>query len=623
MESQEKKKKAKPKAKTTKDSPQKILLREGLSLKKLSEKTEIKAKDIIEKLLACGYTIRVNDVIDESLAELISKEFGLEIELVSIEKETQIQAESDPKELIERPPVVTIMGHVDHGKTTLLDAIRQSNLVGKESGGITQHIGAYRVLHNNRPLTFIDTPGHEAFTRLRARGAKLTDIVVLVVAADDGVMPQTREAISHAKDAGVPIIVAINKIDKAEADIDKAKQQLSKEGLLVEGWGGDVISVEVSAKEKTNLDELLEMILLLSDVIEIKANPKVNAQGVVLEARLDAKKGAVVTVIIQHGILSQGDAFISGTCYGKTRAIFDENGKVLKKVEPSLPVEILGFSDVPEAGVFFQVVSDLETAKQLSQYRLSQIKKEEPTRPEHLTLDELFKKIEEGEAKELPLIIKADVQGSVDVLTDILPKLSSDLAIKVGEKKEVKKDKSKKKIDREKVKIKIIHSASGNITESDVLLASTSNAIIIGYNTKPTQKILDLAKEEDVEIRSYNVIYELTEDIKKALSGLLEPIIKETYLGKAETRRIFSISRIGVIAGCYVIDGKITRNAEIRVIRNKEVIHQGRISSLKHLKNNVNEVTKDYECGIRLEKFKDFQEGDVIEAFVTEKIMPG
>ena len=623
MESQEKKKKAKPKAKTTKDSPKKILLREGLSLKELSEKTEIKAKDIIKKLLACGYTIRVNDVIDESLAELISKEFGLEIELVSIEKETQIQAESDPKELIERPPVVTIMGHVDHGKTTLLDAIRQSNLVGKESGGITQHIGAYRVLHNNRPLTFIDTPGHEAFTRLRARGAKLTDIVVLVVAADDGVMPQTREAISHAKDAGVPIIVAINKIDKAEADIDKAKQQLSKEGLLVEGWGGDVISVEVSAKEKTNLDELLEMILLLSDVIEIKANPKVNAQGVVLEARLDAKKGAVVTVIIQHGILSQGDAFISGTCYGKTRAIFDENGKVLKKVEPSLPVEILGFSDVPEAGVFFQVVSDLETAKQISQYRLSQIKKEEPTRPEHLTLDELFKKIEEGEAKELPLIIKADVQGSVDVLTDILPKLSSDLAIKVGEKKEVKKDKSKEKIDREKVKIKIIHSASGNITESDVLLGSTSNAIIIGYNTKPTQKILDLAKEEDVEIRSYNVIYELTEDIKKALSGLLEPIIKETYLGKAETRRIFSISRIGVIAGCYVIDGKITRNAEIRVIRNKEVIHQGRISSLKHLKNNVNEVTKDYECGIRLEKFKDFQEGDVIEAFVTEKIMPG
>ena len=622
MEDQEKKKKAKPKTKTTKGPAKKILLREGLSIKELSEKTGTKAKDIIEKLMAGGYSISVNDVINESLAKLISKEFDLEIELVSIEKEIQIQAKSDPKELVIRPPVVTIMGHVDHGKTTLLDAIRQSNLVAKESGGITQHTGAYRVFHNNRPITFIDTPGHEAFTRLRARGAKLTDIVVLVVAADDGVMPQTREAISHAKDAGVPIIVAINKIDKAEADIDKVKQQLSKEGLLVEGWGGDIISMEISAKEKTNLEELLEMILLLSDVIEIKSNPKVKAQGVVLEARLDAKKGAVATVIIQYGILSPGDAFISGTCYGKARALFDENGKALKKVEPSIPAEILGFSDVPEAGDFFQVVSDLETAKQISKYRLSQIKKEEPRRPEHLTLDELFKKIEEGEVKKLPLIIKADVQGSVDVLIDILPNLGSDLAIKVGEKTEVKKDKSREKIDREKVKIKIVHSATGNITESDVLLASTSNAIIIGYNTRPSQKILDLAKEENVEIRSYNVIYELTKDIKKAMSGLLEPTIKETYLGKAEIRRIFRVSKIGVIAGCYVIDGKITRNAEIRVIRNKDVIHEGRISSLKHIKNNVTEVTKDYECGIRLENFKDFQEGDIIEAFITEKVMP-
>ena len=627
MEKEENKKKAKPKTKTTKGPPKKILLREGLSLKELSEKTGIKTRDISEKLMASGYSISVNDVINESLAKLISKEFDLEIELVSIERETQIQAESRPKELIVRPPVVTIMGHVDHGKTTLLDAIRESNLVGKESGGITQHIGAYRVFHNNRPITFIDTPGHEAFTRLRARGAKLTDIVVLVVAADDGVMPQTKEAISHAKDAGVPIIVAINKIDKTEADIDKAKQQLSKEGVLVEDWGGDTISVEVSAKEKTNLNDLLEMILLLSDVIEIKANPKVKAQGVILEARLDAKKGAVATVIIQHGMLSQGEVFICGTCYGRARALFDEDGKTLNKVEPSVPVEILGFSDVPEAGDFFQAVPDLETAKQIVQYRLSQIKKEEPLRPEHLTLDELFKKIEEGEVKELPLIIKADVQGSIDVLTDILPNLSSELKIKVstpgkaGEKTDVKKDKAKEKIVHEKVKIKIVHSATGNITESDVLLASASNAIVIGYNIKPTQKTLDLAKEENVEIRSYNVIYELTEDIKKAMTGLLEPTIKETYLGKAEIRRIFRISRVGVIAGCYVIDGKITRNAEIRVIRNKEVIHQGRISSLKHLKENVNEVTKEYECGIRLEKFKDFEEGDIIEAFVSEKVM--
>jgi len=597
MEKKEKKNKTKPKSK--KSPVQKILLREGLSLKELSEKAGIKTKDITEKLAAKGYNVGVNDVINESLANLISKELGIKIELVSIEKEIRIQAESNPGELILRPPVVTIMGHVDHGKTTILDAIRQSNLVAKESGGITQHIGAYRVYHDKRPITFIDTPGHEAFTQLRARGAKLTDIVVLVVAADDGVMPQTKEALNHAKDAGVPIIVAINKIDKAEADVDKVKQQLSKEGLLVEDWGGKVVSVEISAKEKTNLDELLEMILLLGDVVEIKANPKVKAQGVVLEARLDAKKGAVATVIIQHGILSQGEAFISGTCFGKVRALFDENGKPLKKTEPSMPVEILGFSDVPEAGSILQVVSDLETAKQIVQYRLSQIKKEETQMPEHLTLDELFKKFEEGEVKELPVIIKTDVQGSVEVLTNILPNLSSDT-----------------------IKIKIIHSATGKITESDVLLASASNAIILGYNTKPDQKILVLAKEENVEIRTYNVIYELTEDIKKAMSGLLEPILKETHLGRAEVRRIFRISKVGVIAGCYVIDGKITRNAETRVIRDEKVLHQGRISSLKHLKNNVNEVTKDYECGIRLEKFKDIQEGDIIEVFITEKVMP-
>jgi translation initiation factor IF-2 len=622
MESQEKKKKAIPKDKTAKAAPKKILLSEGLSLKELSEKTGIKSKDIIEKLKPSGYSINVNDVISESLADLISKEFGLKLELISFEKEMQIQAESDPKELVLRPPVVTIMGHVDHGKTTLLDALRQSNLVGKESGGITQHIGAYRIFHNNRPITFIDTPGHEAFTRLRARGAHLTDIVVLVVAADDGVMPQTREAISHAKEAGVPIMVAINKIDKKEADVDKTKQQLSKEGVLLEDWGGDIISVDISAKEKTNLEELLEMILLLSDVIEIKANTKVNAQGVVLEARLDAQKGAVATVIIQHGILSQGDAFICGICYGKARALFDENGKPLKKVEPSMPVEILGLCDVPEAGDSFQVVTDLEAAKQISQYRQSKVKKEEPARPEHLTLDELFKKIEVGEVKELPLIIKADVQGSVDVLTDILPDLGIELATKISKKPAKAGEKAEAKKDSEKVKIKIVHSATGSITESDILLASTANAIIIGYNIKPSQKILDLAKKEDVEVRSYNVIYELTEDIKKAMFGMLEPTIKETYLGRAEIRRIFRISRVGVIAGCYVTDGKITRNAEARVIRNDEVVHKGRISSLKHLKDNVNEVTKEYECGIRLEKFKEFEEGDIIEAFLTEKTMP-
>jgi translation initiation factor IF-2 len=599
MDIQKNIKKTKPKAEAGESSAKKITLREGQTLKELSEKAGIQTKNIIGKLEAKGYTLGVNDVINESLASEISKEFKLELELVSIEKAVRTQAESNPEDMISRPPVVTIMGHVDHGKTTLLDSIRKSNLVGKESGGITQHIGAYRVFHDKRPITFIDTPGHEAFTQLRARGAHLTDIVVLVVAADDGVMPQTREAISHAKDAGVPIMVAINKIDKPEADVDKVKQQLSKEGLLVEDWGGKTISVEISAKEKTNLEELLEMILLLGDVIEIKANPKVKAQGVVLEARLDAKKGAVATVIIQHGILNQGEAFICGTTYGKARALFDENGKTLKKAESSMPVEVLGFSDVPFAGDIFQVVSDLETAKQFVQHRLSQMKKADTQRPEYLTLDELFKKMERGKVKELPLIIKTDVQGSVEVLADILPNLST-----------------------EQIKVKIVHSATGKITESDVLLASASKAIIIGYNIKPDQKIQDMAKEENVEIRIYKVIYELTQDIKKAVSGLLEPTMKETYLGRAEIRRVFNISRIGVIAGCYVTDGKLTRNSEIRVIRNKEVIHQGRIASLKHLKNNVTEVKKEYECGIRLEKYKDFQEGDIIEAFIMEKETP-
>lgn len=600
MKKKSKKEKSQKPAKKKQITSSEITITEGMSLKDLSRKIEIKTKNLSERLLNKGIKVNVNDVVDESLAQVISQEFGLKIEIISIEEDVRIRAESQLEELTLRPPVVTIMGHVDHGKTTLLDAIRHSNLVGKESGGITQHIGAYRIFHNSRPITFIDTPGHEAFTKLRARGARITDIVVLVVAADDGVMPQTREAINHAKAAGVPIIVAINKIDKPEADTEKVKQQLSKEGLLVEEWGGDIICVEVSAKEKINLDELLEMILLLSDVIEIKANPKVKAQGVILEARLDSKKGPLATVIIQHGILSQGEAFISGTCYGKVRALFDENGKAIKKAESSIPVEILGFSDVPLAGDFFQVVTDFNKAKQIVHYRLSKIKKVEPKRFERFTLDDLFKKIEEGEVKELSLIIKADVQGSVEVLTDILPNLGHD-----------------------KVKINIIHSATGKISESDVLLASASKAIIIGYNTKPSQKIIDLAKEENVEIRSYNVIYQLTEDIKKALIGMLEPTLIETYLGKAEIRRIFNIRRVGVIAGCYVLEGKITRKAEIKVIRDDEVIHKGRIASLKHLKNNVTEVKKDYECGLSLEKFKDIQEGDIIEAFITEEANQG
>ena len=581
--------------KKKKDSPKTIRVLDSTSVKDLAEKIGLSSKDIIETLIKKGFTLGTNDPINESIAKIISEKFKLKIELLSYEEQVRERAFSQKKELITRSPVVAILGHVDHGKTTLLDAIRESNIVGKEHGGITQHIGAYRVFHENRPITFIDTPGHEAFTQLRARGANLTDIVILVVAADDGVMPQTKEAINHAKAADVPIIVAINKIDKKDVDTDKVKQQLSKEGLMVEDWGGDIVSVEISAKEKTNLNELLEMILLMSDMIELKANPTIEAQGIVLEARLDATKGPVATVIILHGTLKQGQTFISGNIVGKARALFDENGKPLKSAGPSVPVEVLGFTDVPSAGDIFQVLPDPEMAKRISQIRISQTEKREAPEPEHLTLDQLFKKFEEGEVKELALIIKADVQGSVEVLADVLPSLST-----------------------EEVKIKIVHAATGNITETDVLLASASDAIILGYNIKTSQKTLEMAKEENVEIRNYNVIYQLTKDVKDALHGLLEPIQKEVYLGRAEIRRIFRVPKVGSIAGCLVTDGKITRNSQVRIIRGEEVVHQGKISSLKHIKENVTEINKGYECGIGIESFRDIQEGDIIEAFITE-----
>jgi len=594
-----KKKEKASSAPRSKESGKTHQLIEYMTIKDFAEKSDINSKEIIEILTKKGFNLGVKDIVNETIAESISEYFNLDIKILSYEEEVRERAESQAKDMEIRPPVVTIMGHVDHGKTTLLDALRKSNIVSREHGGITQHIGAYRLYHKNKFITFVDTPGHEAFTQLRARGANVTDIVVLVVAADDGVMPQTKEAINHAKASGVPILVAINKIDKKEADVEKTKQQLSKEGLLVEDWGGDIVSVDISAKEKTNLDELLEMILLLSEMIELKANPNVEAQGVVLEARLDEKIGPVATVIIQHGTLKRGEFFISGTTYGKARALFDENGKAMKSAGPSVPVEVLGFFDVPSAGDIFQVTPDLEIAKKISQFRLSQTEKEERPEPEHLTLDQLFKQIEEGEVKELALIIKADVQGSVEVLTDILPSLST-----------------------EDVKINIIHSATGNISERDVLLASASKAIIIGYNTKAAQKVLDLAKEENVEIRTYKVIYQLTKDLKDALLGLLEPVRKETYLGRAEIRRIFRVPKVGAIAGCIVIDGKITRKAEIRVIRNDEVVHQGKVASLKHLKENVTEIKKGYECGIGLEKIKDIQEGDILEAFSIEMEIP-
>ncbi len=596
MEKAKPKKKAKPVEEAPK--PRKAFrLREALPLKDVAPKLGLKPRDLMEKLNARGILVDLNDSLDEVLAKTIADILDADVELLSYEKELVLRARQNAQDLVTRPPVVTIMGHVDHGKTTLLDAIRSSHLVDRESGGITQHIGAYRVVFNGRSITFVDTPGHEAFTRLRARGAHVTDIVVLVIAADDGVMPQTREAIHHAKAAGVPIVIAINKTDKPEANVDRVKQQVSKEGLMVEDWGGDVVSVEVSAKEKKNINDLLEMILLLADVIEIKTNRKVEAQGIVLEARLDAQKGPVATVIIQYGLLSLGESFIAGHISGKVRAMFDDSGKPLKRAEPSMPVEVLGFAEVPTAGDIFQVVPNAETAKRIAAYRTSLIRKDEPVRPEHVTLDELFKKIEQGEVKELAFVLKADVQGSVEVLMDLIPSLGTD-----------------------EVKVRIIHAGTGQIAESDVLLASASNGIILGYNVRPNARIVQMAKEENVEIRTYNIIYELTDEIKKAITGLLEPKTKEVYLGKAEVRKIFNVSKVGVIAGCMVVEGKIMRNADIRVVRGKETVHQGRIASLKRLKESVNEVGKGLECGISLENFKDIREGDIIAAYHTEKI---
>lgn len=595
MEKNIPKKKTKPAAKTPPPRPR-YLLGEGMTLKEVVERLGIKTRDLLSKLEAKGRIADVNDLIDETLVPILGQEFNCDLELVSYEQEVKTRALAEAGQLVTRPPVVTIMGHVDHGKTTLLDAIRHSRLVDKEYGGITQHIGAYRVSWQNRWITFIDTPGHEAFTQLRSRGAQVTDIVVLVVAADDGVMPQTKEAISHARAAGVPIIVAINKIDKPEANPERVKQQLAQENLLVEEWGGQTICVELSAKEKKNINELLEMILLLADIIEIKANPRVEAQGIILEAKLDPKKGPSATVIVQHGVLVPGQAFISGVTYGKIRAMFDDFGRPIRRVEPSMPAEILGFSAVPVAGDYFQVVPDTIKAQRIVEARLAKIKKEEPARLPILSLDELFKQVEKGEVKELNLIVKADVQGSVDVMRGLLPSFGTD-----------------------EVKVKILHAATGPVTESDILLASASKAVILAYNLRVPPAIQEMARQEKVEIRNYQVIYELIDDIKKAVRGMLAPEIKEIPLGKAEVRKVFEISRVGKVAGCYVLEGKITRQAEIRVLRKNEVVYQGRVASLKHLKDNVSEVKKDMECGIGLDKFQDFREGDIIIAFQVQK----
>jgi len=577
----------------------KVTLSEGVTVKELSEKLEIKSKDVIKRLLDKGIFATLNQTLDETLAKDICRDFGAEAEVATYEEVAEYEAiaEEKPENMVPRPPVVTIMGHVDHGKTSLLDAIRESNVTSQEAGGITQHIGAYQVVKNNRLITFLDTPGHEAFTLMRARGAKVTDVVVLVVAADDGVMPQTLEAIAHARAAKVPIVVAINKIDKPNAQVDRVKKSLSENNLTPEDWGGETVTVEVSAKQKINLELLLEMILLVSDMQGLKANPQRSAMGAILEAKLDRGRGPVATVLVQNGTLEVGDLFIVGAVTGKVRAMLDYRGQPVKTAGPSSPVEVLGLSSVPQAGDSFQVMNDVSKIKQIGSLRQLKLRESLLAKSSRLTLEHLHEQMKAGAVKELPIILKADVQGSVEVLAETLTKLST-----------------------EKVKIKIIHKATGAITEWDVLLASTSNAVIVGFNVRPERKASELAEQEGVDIRLHTVIYNVTNEIKSAMLGMLDQTYKEAYQGTAQVRTTFKVPKVGTVGGCYVSDGKVARNSQVRLLRDNVVVYEGRIASLKRFKDDASEVRSGFECGIGLENFNDIKNNDVIEAFVMEKV---
>ena len=579
-----------------------ITLAEGMTVKDLADKLELKVKDVLKKLMDRRMMLTINSTLDAETAQMIARDFGAEVLIRSFEEElTEVETEaSKPEDLSTRPPVVTVMGHVDHGKTTLLDAIRQTKVAEREAGGITQHIGAYSVDVNGRRVVFLDTPGHEAFTMMRARGARVTDVVILVVAADDGVMPQTREAIDHARAAKVPMIVAINKIDKADANPERVKRELTELGLMPEDWGGTTVTVEVSARQRKNLDQLLEMILLVSDLADLKANPHRMAQGTVLESKLDRGRGPVATVLVQDGTLSEGDIFIAGTVEGKVRALFDHLGHKVKKAGPSTPVEVLGLSAPPRPGDTFQVVDDAIKARQVVSYRQAIAKeKSHAGKGGRLTLESLQQQMAEGSMKELSIIIKADVQGSAEVLADTLAKLSDD-----------------------RVKIRIIHTGVGAINESDVLLAAASSAIIIGFNVKPDRNAETVADREEVDIRHHTIIYNVTDEIKKAMAGLLEPTLKETRLGAARVQQIFKTPKAGTVAGCMVADGRITRSGDTqaRLMRGGAIVWQGKISGLRRFKDDVSEVKAGLECGISLDRFNDVQVGDVIEVFTVEKI---
>lgn len=582
------------------EEKKRVKVGDAVTVKELSEKIGIPTNEVIKKLMEIGIMAAVNQVIDPGVALSVAKKLGFETELISVEtKEVFDEGEGDKEGLVPRPPVVTIMGHVDHGKTSLLDSIRQTNIVAKEAGGITQHIGAYDVEVTRGKIVFLDTPGHEAFTAMRARGARVTDIVVLVVAADDGVMPQTIEAVNHAEAAGVPIIVAINKIDKPNANPDRVKQDLAKLNphLLPEDWGGKTIYVSVSAKKRTGIEELLEMIALQAEIMELKANPLKAAKGIVVESKLDKGRGPVATILVQRGTLKVGDPFTAGLHFGKVRAMINDKGMKVKEAGPSIPVEVLGLSGVPMAGDSFMVVSDERRARQVALLRAQKQREEGLGIATRVTLEDIYKQINEGIVKELNLIIKADVQGSIQALTESFEKLGN-------------KD----------VKIRVIHGAVGGITETDVMLAAASNAVIIGFNVMPTYKAEELSKKESVEIKLYTIIYNAIADVKAALEGLLEPTIVEKVIGKAEVREVFNIPKIGVIAGCFVMNGVIQRNIDAKLIRDSVIVYQGKIGSLRRFKDDVKEVQAGYECGIGIEKFQDIKVGDIIEPFCLEKV---
>ena len=577
-----------------------IEIPETITVKDLAAEMKKTTAEVIKKLLGYGIMATINQDLDFDTAFLVAGEFGITAkkkETVTDEDILFDDSEDKEEDLEVRPPVVVVMGHVDHGKTSLLDTIRKTNVIGGEAGGITQAIGAYKVKVNDREITFLDTPGHEAFTAMRARGAQITDIAILVVAANDGIMPQTVEAINHAKSAGIPIIVAINKIDLPDANVDKVKQELMKYELVPEEWGGDTICVPISAKNNTNIDQLLEMVLLEADVLELKANPHKQSKGVVIEARLDKSKGAIATMLVQRGTLDVGDTIIVGSSIGRIRAMANENGKRVKSAGPSTPVEIMGLTEVPEAGDIFYEVKDEKTAKHLIEKRKREAREHSINNGTKVTLDNLFSQMEEGNLKTLNLIVKADVQGSVEAIKQSMEKLQN-----------------------EEVRVKVIHAAAGAVNESDVTLAKVSNAIIIAFNVRPNQTAKDMADKEEVEIKQYSVIYQAIEEVEAAMKGMLDPKYEEKVIGTAEVRQTFKISNVGTIAGAYVLTGKVERNAGVRIIRENVVIHEGKLATLKRFKDDAKEVSKGFECGIQIENYNDIKEGDIIEAYVMEEI---